>query len=154
MTQPPTNPEPAKVAATTDQWIYGGIRVLAGKRFHAWIGPDGCEGLYPCRPGGPWVIGAVYPALTTHAEDRTILSGEPLGTSTKLASDDLRRSLWVKDIAAEAHLVQQAWDCREGQPNAVDEALQPVVQALRTLRLTADRDAFIAYVLRCLLNAR
>jgi hypothetical protein len=86
--------------------------------------------------------------------DAISLYGAPQYTGAGTVTDEVRRELWAKDTAAKARLARLAQQRREAQHNALDEALEPLITVARTLRRSADRDAFIAYVLRRLISAR
>jgi hypothetical protein len=148
-TGPAENPAPA---TSTERWVYGGIRVLNGKRVHAWIDPHGHELLYSHKRSGHWAIGRYYTADVIRTGTRTQLYGTPMYTGDRDAGDELRRQLWVKDTAARTRLADLAAERKAAQRNAIDEALQPLLAAASVLRTGADRDAFIAYVLRRLIS--
>jgi hypothetical protein len=85
-----TAPEPSD-----ETWVYAGVRVLNGKRVHAWVDDHGrgVELLYQQR--GTYVIGNAYRARVTRTGERTSLHGPPTtqapATSTATPSPDGRR---------------------------------------------------------------
>jgi hypothetical protein len=148
--QPDEHDEPA--GAAPEDWVYGGIRVLDGKRVHAWIDPSGRELLYAFKSASTWAIGSYYAAQVSRHDAATTLHGTPTYTGER-ADDDLRRHLWAADAAARAQLASLAQERNDRRRNAIDEALEPAVAIARTLRSGPERDAFTAYVLRRLLAA-
>jgi hypothetical protein len=139
-------------SAAPERWVYGGIRVLDGKRVHAWIDPSGREGLYAHKRGGTWAIGSYYTAQVSRQDGSTRLHNDPTFTGEQ-ADDELRRHLWAADTAARARLARLAQERNDARRNAIDEALEPVLAVARTLKTGPDRDAFTAHVLRRLLAA-
>ncbi len=137
----------------TERWIYGGIRDLDGKRVHAWLDPTGRELLYAHKRGGGWAVGSYYTAQVTHDGTTRVLHGLPTYTGDTTDNDALRRRLWASHTAAQARLAELAQERNAARRNAIDEALQPLIAAARSLKTSADRDAFTAYVLRRLINA-
>lgn len=137
----------------TERWIYGGIRALDGKRVHAWIDPTGRELLYAHRRGGGWAIGSYYIAHITREGTTTRLHGLLTYTGAGIDNDALRRNLWANHTAAQARLADLAHERNASRRNAIDEALQPLLDAARSLKTSAERDAFTAYVLRHIINA-
>ncbi len=152
MSQQPDEHDQARNAAT-ERWIYGGIRVLDGKRVHAWIDPAGRERLYAHKRGGHWAIGSYYTARVTRNGPHTALYGAPAYSGDGYADDELRRRLWAEDIAARAQLTLLTQERSDARRNAIDEALAPLLAIARTLKTGADRDAFTAYVIRHLIAA-
>jgi hypothetical protein len=76
--QPDEHDEP--VSAAPEDWVYGGIRVLKGKRVHAWIDQSGRELLYAHKRGGTWAIGSYYTAQVSRHDGSTRLHNEPTYT--------------------------------------------------------------------------
>jgi len=137
----------------TERWTYGGIRALDGKRVHAWIDPTGREMLYAHKRGGGWAIGSYYTAHISRDGTTTRLHGLPAYTGEGTDDDALRRDLWASHTAAQTRLAELAQERNAARRNAIDDALQPLIAAARSLKTSADRDAFAAYVLRQLINA-
>ena len=81
------------VDAAPERWVYGGIRVLDGKRVHAWIDPSGRELLYAHKRATTWAIGSFYTVQVSRHGTGTRLHGEPAYTGEQ-ADADLRRHLW------------------------------------------------------------
>ncbi len=150
------NNEPAETEqappTTKERWIYGGIRVLDGKRVHAWIDPAGRELLYVHQRSGSWAIGSFYTARVIRTGESTTLYGTPTYTGDGYAADELRRQLWAKDTAARTRLASLTQERKAARRNAIDEALGPLLAAARTLKTSADRDAVTAYVMRQLIS--
>jgi hypothetical protein len=149
--QPPA-PGEGEVTAVTQRWVYGGLRVLNDKRVHAWLDPTGRELPVRAQRGGGWAIGGYYTARVVRDGEATKLAGTPSYTGDGDARDELRRELWAKDTAARTRLARLAQERRHARRNAIDEALQPLLAAARTLKTSADRDALIAYVMRQLIR--
>lgn len=147
---PDDHDEPA--SAAPEEWVYGGIRVLDGKRVHAWIDRSGRELLYAHKRGRTWSIGSYYTAQVSRHDDTTRLHNEPTYTGEQ-ADHDLRRHLWAADTAARAQLARLAQERSEARRNAIDEVLEPVLAVARTLKSGPDRDAFTAHILRRMLSA-
>jgi hypothetical protein len=139
--------------ATTKRWIFGGIRVLDGKRIHAWIDPAGRELLYAHTRSVSRSIGCYHTAQVVRAGSSTSLCGAPTYAADGYAPDEQRQQLWAKDTAARARLADLNQERKAAQRNAVDEALRPLIAAPRSLKTSADRDAFIAYVMRQLIGS-
>ncbi len=152
MSNQPPEPAEEQVPTSKERWIYGGIRVRNDKRIHAWIDPHGYEGLYALKRTASWAIGSYYTARVVRNSSSTTLYGTPTYTGDGYAPDELRRQLWAKDTAARTRLARLAQERKEAQRNAIDEALTPLIDAARTLRTSADRDAFTAYVMRQLIK--
>jgi hypothetical protein len=137
----------------TERWIYGGIRALEGKRVYAWIDPSGRELLYAHKRGGGWAIGSYYTAQISRDATTTRLHGLPTYTGDATDDDALRRDLWASHTAAQARLADLTRERNAARRNAIDEALQPLIAAARSLKTSAERDAFTAYVLRHLISS-
>ncbi len=153
MSDQPAEPHEQEIPTTKERWIYGGIRVLDDKRIHAWIDPAGREGLYAHKRASTWAIGSYYTARVIRTGSSTTLYGTPTYTGDGYAPDELRRELWAKDTAARTRLARLAQERKESRRNAIDQALAPLITAARTLKTSADRDAFTAYVMRQLIRA-
>ncbi|GAA0911553.1 hypothetical protein [Virgisporangium aurantiacum] len=150
-TQPDEPDEPA--GAVPERWVYGGIRVLDGKRVHAWIDPSGRELLYSHKRGRTtWAIGSLYTAEVSRHDGTTRLHNKPTYTGEQ-TDDVLRRRLRAADTAARAQLARLAQERNDARSNAIDDALDPVLAVARTLKSGPDRDAFTAYLLRRILSA-
>lgn len=150
MSGPDEHDEP--VGAAPERWVYGRIRVLDGKRVHAWVGPSGRELLYAFKRASAWAIGSFYTAEVSRQGTATTLHGVPAYTGEQ-ADDELRRHLWAADTAARVQLARLAQERNDARRNAIDEVVAPVLDVARTLKSGPDRDAFTAYVLRRLLSA-
>ncbi|MEJ3741801.1 hypothetical protein WEI85_00665 [Actinomycetes bacterium KLBMP 9797] len=145
--------EAGPVATTEERWIYGGIRVLNGRRIHAWIDPHGHEGLYQLKRAGNWAIGCYYTAQVVRTGEATRLYGAPTYAGGGHAPDEVRRQLWAKDTAARTRLALLAQERNQARRNAIDEALEPLITMARAVRTSADRDALTAYVMRRLISS-
>jgi hypothetical protein len=81
------DPEPAQ-----ETWTYAGVRVLDGKRQHAWLDPAGEELLFG-RTGGSMAIGSHYTTQVIRRDDgRITLRGTPLYAGSA-ADETTRRAL-------------------------------------------------------------
>jgi len=85
--------------AAAERWLYGGVRVLDGKRVHAWIDPSGEELLYTFKRASSWAIGSYYTAAVSRQDATTRLHGSPTSTGEQ-ADPELRRHLWAQDTTA------------------------------------------------------
>jgi hypothetical protein len=140
-------------SAGAERWVYGGIRVLDGKRVYAWIDPSGRELLFTLRPASASAIGSYYTAQVSRHAGNVTLHGTPTYADDGQADDELRRQLWAQDTAARGHLARLAQERNEARRHGIDEALQPLLSVARTVKTGPDRDALTAYVLRRLIGA-
>ena len=93
-----TDPEPAE-----ETWTYAGVRVLDGKRQHAWLDPAGEELLFG-RTGGSMAVGSHYTVQVIRRDDgRITLRGTPLYAGSA-ADEATRRALWAGHTAAQTRL--------------------------------------------------
>jgi hypothetical protein len=146
-----TDPEPAQ-----ETWTYAGVRVLDGKRQHAWLDPGGEELLFS-RTGGSMAIGSHYTAQVIRRDDGTIaLRGTPVyaGSAAGSAADQAtRRVLQAEHTAAQTRLELIRAERNAARRNALDEALAPLLEVAAGLRTSAERDALAVYILRKIQNA-
>jgi hypothetical protein len=146
-----TEPDPY-VNIPTEKWVFGGVRVSRdGTRLYAWIDPSGTELLY--KPSGSPVVGSIYTARITRGVDddgdpRVTCHGEPEYTGDGYVDPEQRRELFAQDSVARTRLAMLRAERASERRDALDEALEPLVEIAAKLRTGADRDAFAAYVLR------
>ena len=142
-----TDPEPAQ-----ERWTYAGVRVLDGKRQHAWLDPTGEELLFS-RTGGSMAIGSHYTAQVIRRDDgRTILRGTPVYAGPA-ADETTRRRLQAEHTAAQTRLELIRGERNAARRNALDEALAPLLEVAAGLRTSAERDALAVYILRRIQHA-
>jgi hypothetical protein len=154
MNSRPDDPGTDAVPGTTTQrWIYGGIRVLDGKRIHAWIDPAGRELLYAHTRSVSRAIGSYYTTQVVRAGSSTSLYRTPTYAADGYAPDEQRQQLWAKDTAARARLADLNQQHKAAQRNAVDEAQRPLIAAAHSLKTSADRDAFTTDMMRQLIGS-
>lgn len=140
-----SEPEP-----TVEQWIFGGVRVLNDKRVHAWIDKEitpetGRERLYTAK--GKFVIGGVYEVKISRDGGKMAMIGEPKYTGETANYED-RRLLWAKESAALTRLSALSRERNDAKQNALDEAMEPLIEVARKLRTGAEKDALVAYIIR------
>jgi hypothetical protein len=142
-----TDPEPAQ-----ETWTYAGVRVLDGKRQHAWLDPTGEELLF-ARTGGSMAVGSHYTAQVIRRDDgRITLRGTPIYAGSA-AGEATRLALWAKHTAAQTRLELIRAERNAARRNALDEALAPLLEVAAGLRTGAERDALAAYILRRIQHA-
>jgi hypothetical protein len=142
-----TDPEPAQ-----ERWTYAGVRVLDGKRQHAWLDPTGEELLF-ARTGGSMAVGSHYTAQVIRRDDgRITLRGTPIYAGSA-AGEATRLALWAKHTAAQTRLELIRAERNAARRNALDEALAPLLEVAAGLRTSAERDALAAYILRRIQHA-
>lgn len=137
-----------------ERWTFLGTRVDAkSKKVHAWLEPGGRTYWYP--PHGSPVIGGVY-TTEVKRETKTEDDGKEYEsvrrTDPRYAGEmnpDIDRAEYqARDHAAKIRLANIAAEKKESGYKALDEALQPLIDVAAKLRIGAERDALIAYVIR------
>lgn len=142
-------------------WLYAERRLgRAGKRIDAWVpGEDGtAQPLFYAVDKGPApVVGALYRVTVTRDGDECVLHGRPEFSRSQVADLDTRVEWAARDMAARARLSalrrERAAAKRNDARNDLDELIEPLRVVAAKLRVGADRDAFLAYVLRRLTSA-
>lgn len=145
---------------THETWVFGGSRVLSGKRVHAWVplnydgltekaGKAGPELLF--KATGSFVVGSEYDVRASREDDRVSKIGTPayLGQHENA---ELRAGLEASHRAAETTLGRLALERNDKRRSALDEALAPVITLMKGVPY-AQRDAFMVYIQRKLFNA-
>lgn len=146
-------------APTEEFWIYAGLRLnnTKGEARHTWTTTGGDDDLmYFAADKQPYVIGARYRAKVTRGADGTVLHGRPLLDELDAAvPQELLLDWSVRDEATRARLASIRAEKRAARTGSdpVAEALAPLVAQARRLRNRADRDAFVARVVRELVSA-
>ncbi len=173
MTTPGPHPDPQHTPVSTDTddqqppnrteefWLYAGRRVgRAGKPIDAWVpGENGtAQPLFYAVDKGPTpVVGALYRVTLTRDGDECTLHGRPAFSRSQVADLDTRVQWAARDMAARARLSalrrERAAAKRNDARNDLDELIEPLRVVAAKLRVGADRDAFLAYVLRRLTSA-
>jgi hypothetical protein len=125
-------------------WTYAGIRVSSdGKRRHAWLDPDDHLLLYADK--GEFAIGGIYSVTVTREDNHVIRSWPDYSGNSRPA--DICEELFIADKAAHARLELLAIERSEIKRDQLEDALAPVRRYVKTLRTTAQRDAFVTAVL-------
>jgi hypothetical protein len=127
-------------------WTYHGQREQAGKRYHQWADADGVERWYAKVPGG--AVGGRYRLTVTREGDAVRVHGSTLAYTGERLELGRVAELEAAHVAAGAVLAAKALERKHSKYEALDEALQPLLRIARTLRTSAERDAFIAYIIR------
>lgn len=146
--QADAGPEPIN-----ETWVYAGVRVLDGKRVHAWIDDHGrgTELLYQQR--GSYVIGNAYHARVTRTGKRTSLHGTPDYEGTSDLDRDTIAGLQAQHHAAVTRLALIRQERSAARNDEVDTLLEPLRAIIRKMPTHVDKTAFIAHVLRDLSRA-
>jgi hypothetical protein len=171
MTNPSHHPDPQQVDTPTSTdtdhqqtpnqseefWLYAGRRLgRTGKPVDAWVpGQDGTsQPLFYAVDKGPGpVVGALYRVTVTRDGDECILHGRPEFSRGQVADLDTRVEWAARDMATRARLSAQRRERSAAKRNELDELIEPLRAVAAKLRVGADRDAFLAYVLRRLTSA-
>lgn len=136
-------PEPRE-----EQWVYGGVRELAGKRVHAWLPGAGTdrELLYTMK--GSFVIGEIYRAgVTRTPEGKTVLHGSPRYEGDGRFDAEVATLLRAEHHTATTRLLLARMQRSAARRDELDEALAPLRAVAARFTSRADRAAFVAYVL-------
>lgn len=151
--------EDATPQPVEELWLYAGQRLTAaGKLVDAWCpagGPtteDKCLWYPPDRAG--FVVGGLYRAEVRRHGERVTKLGRPVFQRGNAAPPDVRLEWAARDDVAatlDAAAKAERRAARNGDP--VGEALAPLKAVAAKLRTRADRDAFVARVLRELSEA-
>jgi hypothetical protein len=164
MTNPSRHPDPQHTSMSTDTeqqqapnqteefWLYAGRRLgRAGKPIDAWVpGEDGtAQPLFFAVDKGPApVVGALYRVTVTRDGEECTLHGRPEFSRGQVADLDTRVEWAARDMATRARLSAQRRERATAKRNDLDELIEPLRAVAAKLRVGADRDAFLAYVLR------
>ena len=151
MTEPAPGAAPEPV---TETWTYGGIRAdKDGKKWHAWVDPNGEEHWFARTGSGRMAVGSCYTARVTRRDGGGItLHGTPEYAGSQ-AGRETRASLWTEHTLAQTRIETLRAERDAARRNALDEALAPLLALAAPLRTGAQRDALAAYVIRKLHNA-
>lgn len=146
---PGDDPEPS-----AEIWVYAGIRVLDGKRVHAWFDDSGrgVQLLYQLR--GSYVVGNAYRARVTRTGSRTSLHGTPGYEGDSDLDRDTVAGWQALHHAAVTRLALARQERSAARNDEVDILLEPLRAIIRNMPTHADKTAFIAHVLRDLSRAR
>jgi hypothetical protein len=142
-------------------WLYAGRRLgRAGKPIDAWVAGEDATGqplFYAVDKGPAPVVGALYRVTVTRDGEECILHGRPEFSRGQVADLDTRVEWAARDMATRARLSalrrERAAAKRNHARNDLDELIEPLRAVAAKLRVGADRDAFLAYVLRRLTSA-
>jgi hypothetical protein len=140
------------VEPVAEIWVFAGTRVgQGGRRVHAWL-PVGTDNELWFKAQGSHSVGSEYTVRVTRHDNGSITK---YGTPEYLGrhSDEVvRAKLDTAHRAAETRLRLLALERNDKRHNALDAALEPVCDLIRSAS-TADRDAILTYVLRRLSRA-
>ena len=142
-------------------WLYAGRRLgRAGKPIDAWVPGEDATGqplFYAVDKGPAPVVGALYRVTVTRDGEECILHGRPEFSRGQVADLDTRVEWAARDMATRARLSalrrERAAAKRNHARNDLDELIEPLRAVAAKLRVGADRDAFLAYVLRRLTSS-
>jgi hypothetical protein len=152
VTDTTTAPEPV-----TEVWSYMGVRRAAdGKRMFAWRLPDGTMAYF--GKGRRCVLGGRYEVQVSRRPDKdgdVIITrhGDPGYAGHDDPDTELVRQWRAEEAAADARMAAEARERRAQGNDALDELLDPLVELASRLRTGADRDAFLAHVIRRISHA-
>jgi hypothetical protein len=130
------------------RWAYGGVRVLGGKKVHALVedAGHGVARLYSLRAAG-LVIGEIYRVTISYERGHTCLHGQPRYHGDGRVKAELAAQWRAQHEAAQAALALARQHRHAARRDELDDALEPLRVIAATLRTSADRTAFAAYVL-------
>lgn len=137
---------------TEERWAYGGLRVLDGKRVHAWLSDsgDGRELLYAMK--GTYSVGEIYRATVERREGHVILIGTPDYHADGRLDPDHTAELRARHHAAQTRLSLIKLERAAARRNELDDAIAPLRDLVRRTPNHADRSALVAYITRALLT--
>jgi hypothetical protein len=138
-----------KTEHPTERWIWAGKRTAqGGKLVAAWIDPDGKELWFPARNAGA-SIGATYTAeVLRKAGGGVSLFGTPVFAERR-DPDETRAAEWsARDSAAKAKASRATAERSDAKRDALSDAMAPLLEIAAKMRTGADKDAFIATVIR------
>lgn len=147
-----------KPAPATERWINGGLRLLDGKKVHAWLPeppagePLGRDLLY--RHRGSWVVGGIYQATVARFDDYVHLHGSPGPWQQRLDDPVTVGRLEVLDRQARDTLALLALERKAAKDPALAKAMQPLLEIAATLATDAQVRALSAYVTEQIYVAR
>jgi hypothetical protein len=130
----------------TEEWVHTGVRVSSkGKRVTTWQVPSGKAISFIERKS--YITGGVYTVKVSDAEGGGIVRhGDPRWDHRYDNDDDVAQ--WrAREVAAEAALAHKVNERAAAKRDALNEAMNPLVNIARTLRTSAERDAFIAHII-------
>jgi hypothetical protein len=131
-----------------ETWIFGGSRVVNGKKLHAWLpvgsGNDVEDELWFDAAGTHAVVGSEYAVRVTRTTAKTTRHGTPEYRS-RHADDETRAILEARHRAAETRLRLLALERNDKRTSALDAALEPLCAIIKATP-APDRNAFMTYV--------
>lgn len=132
-----------------EKWDYGGVRVLSGKRVHAWLPDSGSADEVLFSMSGGHSIGEVYRAEVTRRDNgKTTLHGTPRYGGDGRVSEEIAARLRAENNVARIRLALLKQERATGKRDELIELLESLQVLARGLRTRADHTAFLAYVLR------
>jgi hypothetical protein len=149
-------PDGATPQPSEEFWLYAGRRPgRCGQPVDASVPNQDGTGdvvLYPTGRGPGAVIGALYPVWVDCHDPGATIRGTPQVHRGKVARTELRVQWAARDIATHTRMSAQRWERTAARHNDLDELTEPLRQVAGKLRTGADRDAFIAHILRRLIS--
>jgi len=134
-------------------WTFAGLRRGGdGAKAHCWIDDGGTSMFF--RASGSYTIGGRYEVKATRADGGQVtMHGSRHVYVDMRTSGDLRAQWAAEDVAARTWFAAVQRERSDGKTDALATAIEPLIEIARKLRLGADRDAFIAHVMRRLIEA-
>lgn len=145
---------------TVERWLYAGLRLDGkGTKYIAWQPAEGDELWYRAgRSDGVLSIGATYEVqVRRYTDDKgdhiTKRATTPVYVEGR-DPDDPRPAEWTATTAiANVRIASARRSKKDAEVTALDDALRPLMRIAAKQRLGADRDAFVAHVVRKLTGA-
>jgi hypothetical protein len=131
-----------------ERWVFGGLRLLKGKRVHAWLvpgDPDDAERLFKAK--STHVIGAVYLVRVIRENGSIFRVGESaVFTGDMGVSEEERRRLTAADRAASTRYAEERRERIAKNDDALADLIAPLQKIATEMRTHHERAAFISYV--------
>jgi hypothetical protein len=129
-------------------WTYLGIRLnTKGQRRAAWMDPKGTTLYYAPVAGQTPVIGGLYDVQVQRDGGR-VTRKVPVYTGRTTDLADQVADWTAAHHVAQVQLARQRRESNDAKADALDRAIQPLIDIAQTLRTGADRDALAAYIIR------
>jgi hypothetical protein len=136
------------VSHKEEEWTYGGIRFYQGKRYQAWILPEGGkERLF--KASGTFAVGGIYNVNVERRPDGISMIGTPkwVGGGGHVQDRELRADIEAKHAAGmaayNAHRQEQA---AMKEDSVIDDVINATANAIRRAPMN-QRVALAAYVI-------
>lgn len=136
---------------TFEHWMFGGTRIdKDGKKVHAWLPLPATDlsGEMLWKPHSSFTIGTVYRVPVTRVNGEIVKYNDiHYDRVERYDNGDIRALAEGRHRAAETRYRNKRLEAGDKKDSALDAALEPLVTL--SMQLTpADRDAFLAYVIR------